>query len=308
MSIYEHISYGNRRDCSLVVVNRGPHREGFDICQLCGAAFPSVDRKLQLKQIKPPYRRDAKNQYALCSHNFERSVVIGDEFMTDLALFQIEIDRAEVCTSYENPWLKRASVSLAETFQLAAVDLLDIDFGELSVGVRRRFSGGKAIVEIYLFDSLSSGAGYSSLLANDQSLGRLVEKVDTLLSDCDCRYACQRCLQHFRNKRIHSLLDRNAARELLTYAMIGQVRTKPRMRGRELFTPLVSTLEQEQGVSTVLEGEVLRVLAAGRSIEVRVIPNMRNKETWCPYLQVWEDDIERNLPKVFDEVAHMLLL
>lgn len=163
-------------------------------------------------------------------------------------------------------------------------------------------------MEVYLFDSLSSGAGYSSLLANNQVLGGLVEKAEALLSGCDCRFACQRCLQHFRNKRLHSLLDRHAARELLAYAATGRVSTETRMHGRELFGPLLSALGQEQGVSTTLEGEALRVSVSGRSIEVRAIPNMRNKELGRPCLQVWEDDIERNLPKIFDDVSRALMV
>lgn len=305
-SSYERVSYGNRHDCSLVVVNRGPKREGFDVCRLCGASFPSADRELQAKRIKPPYRRDAKNQYAMCSHNFERSVVIGNEFITDLAIFQIRVDRDEVCVAYENPWLKRASVSLAEAFQLAAVDLLDIDFGELCVGSRRRYSGDSAIVEVYMFDSLSSGAGYSSLLANDATLRELVGRTRSLLEGCVCRYACQKCLQHYRNKRLHGLLDRRAALELLDYATSGNISLSTRESGERLFAPLTSALLQERGVTTRASGDVLTVSAGGGRINVQAIPNMRNKDRGALCLQIWEDDIERNLPKVFDEVAKAL--
>lgn len=302
-STYRNILFGNRHDCSLMVVNRGPHQFGFDICRLCGAAMPSQDRELLSKRIRPPYRKDARGRDSHCSHDFIRSAVIGNEFVTDLAIFEIPVDRTDVCVVYENHWLKHASTSLSEAFRLAAVDLLDIDFGELCVGVRRRYDDSRAIVEIYLFDSLSSGAGYSSLLANDRTLHELVSRVRTLLESCDCERSCQKCLQHFGNKRLHSQLDRKAALELLDYATTGSICTTLRRNSAVVFAPLISALEQEKGVSTEVCGDTLKVMAAGHSITVAAVPNMQNKHAGYQGLQVWEDDFEKNLPIVFDQVA-----
>lgn len=304
---YEHISYGDRHDCSLIVVNRGPKHEGFDICRKCGAAFPSVDRAMRVaKNIKPPYAKDARGNFSKCQHDFVKSMVIGSIFNTDLVIFEMELDSSEVCIEYENPWLKKASLSLAETFKLAAVDLLDIDFAELCVGSRRRFADGCAFVDIYLFDSLSSGAGYSSLLVNERIIDELVTRSKALLADCDCEESCLHCLRHYNNKMHHQSLDRFAALDLLEYVTSGKLRSSTVRACETLFAPLAEVLSQEGGVSCSVKADLLKVSSRGFSVTVQAIPNMVNKEAKSAFLQLWENEIEHNLPNAFDAVIERL--
>ncbi len=299
---YPHILYANRHDCSLIVVNRGPKHEGFDICRKCGAAYPAVERAREAKRILPPYIRDVKGGFARCQHDFVESMVLGSIFNTDLVIFEIELDSKEVCTEYENPWLKKACLSLAEAFRLAAVDILDIDFGELCVGSRRRFSGTTAYVDIYLFDSLSSGAGYSSLLANSEAIAEVIERTRRILSDCDCESSCLACLRHYRNKIHHASLDRFAALDLLNYATLAEARTGLLKYGNELFGPLAEALSQERGVSCVVDKEEMAVSLRDSIVKVRAIPNPTNKIKNSNELQLWESEIEYNLPNSFDAV------
>ena len=233
-------------------------------------------------------------------------MVLGSVFNTDLVIFEMELDSSEVCTEYENPWLKRACISLAETFKLAAVDILDVDFSELCVGSRRRFSGGSVYVDIYLFDSLSSGAGYSSLLANEQSIGSMVERARNILSDCDCDSSCLSCLRHYRNKIHHASLDRHAALDLLDYVTCAKARTELRSRGNVLFGPLAEALQQERGVSCDIREEGMIVSSRKASVNVRAIPNIANKVRVPGELQLWESEIGRNLPNAFDSIMETL--
>lgn len=303
---FPRMQFANRHDCSLVVVNRGPRDEGFDVCSKCGAAYPSIDRARESKRILPPFARDAKGGFARCQHDFVESMVLGNIFNTDLVIFEMELDSSEVCTEYENPWFKRACISLAEAFKLAAVDILDVDFDELCVGSRRRFSGRSAYVDIYLFDSLSSGAGYSSLLADEASIARMIEKARCILSECDCEASCLACLRHYRNKVHHASLDRYAALDLLNYVTRSEVRTALIRRGNMLFGPLVEALLQERGISCdVRDGEMV-VSLRGSSMTVRAIPNMANKSKNAAVLQLWESEIEHNLPNAFDSIMENL--
>lgn len=303
---YPRMLFANRHDCSLIVVNRGPKYDGFDVCRKCGAAYPSIERARESRRILPPFTRDAKGGLARCQHDFVESMVLGSVFNTDLVIFEMEFDSSEVCTEYENPWLKRACISLSETFKLAAVDILDVDFSELCVGSRRRFSGGSVYVDIYLFDSLSSGAGYSSLLANEQSIGSMVERARNILSDCDCDSSCLSCLRHYRNKIHHASLDRHAALDLLDYVTCAKARTELRSRGNVLFGPLAEALQQERGVSCDIREEEMIVSSRKASVNVRAIPNIANKVRVPGELQLWESEIGRNLPNAFDSIMETL--
>ena len=303
---YPKMVYANRHDCSLVVVNRGPKNNGFDICRKCGAAYPSAARAKESRRIRPPFARDAKGGFSECQHDFVESMVLGSVFNTDLVIFEMEIDSSEVCTEYENPWLRKASLSLAEAFKLAAVDILDIDFSELCVGSRRRFSNGSAFVDIYLFDSLSSGAGYSSLLANEVMIARMIERARTLLAKCDCEVSCLECLRHYHNKNYHASLDRFAALDLLDYVTQLKVRMTVAKNGPELFGPLVEALSRERGVSCTVGKDEMRVSSLGTCLKVRAIPDMVNKNEDENELQLWESEIKRNLPNSFDTIMEKL--
>jgi ATP-dependent helicase YprA (DUF1998 family) len=305
-SRFPRIAYANRHDCSLIVANRGPKKKGFDVCRKCGAAFPTTERAREASRINPPFVKDAKGNWAKCNHDFAESMVLGTVFITDLVLFEMELDSSEVCVGYDNPWLKRASVSLAEAFKLAAVSQLDIDFGELCVGSRRRFSRGKAYVDIYLYDALSSGAGYSSLLANEEALENMVASAETLLAGCDCESSCLSCLRHYRNKVLHSNLDRIAALDLLRYVKTGEVRSRPIKSGKALFAPLEEALKQERGVQCVVDESTMYVSLGNSGLDIRVISNMTNKRSLSSLLELWESEIEHNLPNVFDAVMERL--
>lgn len=67
--------------------------------------------------------------------------------------------------NYKNPWLIRAAQSLAEALRLIASKKLDVEFTELVIGYRLRTGTEASYVDIYLYDSLSSGAGYAVSVA-----------------------------------------------------------------------------------------------------------------------------------------------
>lgn len=307
---YANLTFKDRKDCTLVIANRGPENAGFDICGLCGAAVPAQAHETAsaIKGIKPPYISSAKGSAAYCNHDFHRSVVIGGTFNTDMVIFQIEANAAEVCSEFSNPWMLEATESLAEAFRLAAVSLLDIDFSELCVGSRRRFANSTTYIDIYLFDALSSGAGYSSLLADELIIDQLLGEVRNILSACDCDRACLRCLKHFKNKRKHGFLNRFAALDLLNYATDGIVQASCRHAATRLFQPLICALREESIFVDRIEGMRLSISHNGKTASIRIIPNMAVKPKNATDIIVWENEIEQNLPKVFDTVISKLSL
>ena len=88
-------------------------------------------------------------------------------------------------------------------------------------GYRLRRNELGVFVDIYLYDSLSSGAGYAVSLSED--LPELLWKMNILLTGCNCDSACHNCLKHYRNQFIHGFLDRWAAMDLLEWGVKGKV-------------------------------------------------------------------------------------
>lgn len=142
------------------------------------------------------------------------NVNLGYDFITDMLVLEFALDDTRINTQRkDNPWLNRAALSLAEAMRLAASKALDIEFTELVAGYRLRENTNGFFVDIYLYDSLSSGAGYAGSVANE--IERLLKETELLLQNCDCGGSCHKCLKHYRNQHVHGLLDRVAALELL---------------------------------------------------------------------------------------------
>jgi ATP-dependent helicase YprA (DUF1998 family) len=143
---------------------------------------------------------------------------------------------------------------------LAACQELDIEFTELVTGYRVRQNRHGDFVDSYLYDSLSSGAGYA--VSIEKSIQKLLEKTKKLLTDCDCDSACHKCLKHYRNQYIHSILDRRAALDLLNWGETG-LRAQALSDAKQQY--LLRSLEQILKLSGVtMRTEENAVSAEGR--------------------------------------------
>ena len=104
---------------------------------------------------------------------------------------------------------------------LEKIKELDIEFSELVTGYRLRANTSGFFADIYLYDNLSSGAGYAVRVARE--IGKLLRKTELLLNDCDCQSSCHSCLKHYRNQFVHGMLDRFAALDLLKWGIDGSL-------------------------------------------------------------------------------------
>lgn len=213
---YQSIRFGRLIDQPLTVLNQGPDGEGFTVCEDCGAAVPGEKRE-ELKKIRPPYRHPRVR--TRCNHPENRMVnaFLGHNFLTDMILIEIAVDPKKVNTKQDALWIKGAAQTLSEAMVLAAGQLLDIEFNDLKSGYRLRYGDENVCIDIFLFDSLSSGAGYSSMLA-----GKVTELMDETYKILECKNhcatACHDCLKHYWNQRVQNLLDRHLARQLLDWS------------------------------------------------------------------------------------------
>lgn len=199
------------------MLNKGVGGKGFTICCDCGAAMPGDD-PVVLKDILRPYRsRFAKTR---CKHTNTANVNLRYDFVTDMLVLEFALDRQQIdINPMRISWLNRAGQSLAEGLRLAVCQELDIEFTELVTGYRVRQNRAGDFVDIYLYDSLSSGAGYA--VSIESSIRQLLTKTREPLDGCTCDSACHRCLKHYRNQHIHNVLDRKAALDLLNWGETG---------------------------------------------------------------------------------------
>ncbi len=212
-----HIRMAIRKNQRIIMRNSGSNNTGFVVCRDCGAAVPNTTDK-PLKNVKRPY----KSKFAECKHSDTVAVDLGFDFVTDMLVLEFALDDRLIDTRNDekNLWLDRAAQSVAEAFRLIVGKELDIEFGELVTGYRIRRTQ-QTFVDIYIYDNLSSGAGYSVRIAEE--IENLLTQTTMLLKSCNCATACSNCLKHYRNQYVHGKLDRHYGLQLLEWGMEGKL-------------------------------------------------------------------------------------
>lgn len=214
----QNIRMAARTNQRIIMLNKGNSDKGFMVCKDCGAAMPGDDINA-LNDIARPYK--SKFARSRCRHSNAINVNLGYDFVTDMLVLEFAMDSKKVSTgSIDNLWLMRAAQSLSEAFKLAVSKELDVEFNELVTGYRYRRSDNGTFIDIYLYDSLSSGAGYAVSVST--IVNKLLKSIEKSLSACDCDSACYKCLKHHRNQHTHGILDRHSALELLHWGINGK--------------------------------------------------------------------------------------
>lgn len=266
---YEKLRFAERKQQQILLVNSGPKGKGFLICEDCGAAMPGDDYKAFDKYRKPFLGPKA----GTCKHK-PKQVNLGFDFLTDMLVLEIELDSDRMELSSENSlWRNRAAATLAEALRLTTCELLDIEFTELNSGYRFRHNKMGDFIDIYVYDNLSSGAGYAVALR--ERIDVLLNKTRKLLEGCTCESACFDCLKHYRNQKLHNLLDRKLGLALLDWAQSSTLPKELQIdRQWHLLQPLKSFFDglgwrisqQSDGISCTN--------ADGAQFEILVKPSM----------------------------------
>jgi len=213
------IKMEKREDQQIIMVNRGPEGKGFDLCARCGAIDPadSPDASKRKRPYKIPY---TKNDTQECSHE-RQNILLGYDFKTDMLVLELKLENKKINTNEEHLklWVIPALTTFAEVLALAASKKLDIEYNDLKSGFRIRRSEDCIYADVYLYDSLSSGAGYSSRVAD--LIDEVLNKAEEILVSCNCDSSCHKCLRHFWNQHIHKNLDRRTGLQLLRWVMYG---------------------------------------------------------------------------------------
>ena len=207
----------------LLVSNTGPKKDGYTYCTKCGRIEASTDPDSKLGGAhRKPYP-DKDGQEMCDGGHTARHLVLGTDFITDIALFSMRVAApVKLKPGYSSTAVALRTVS--EALAQAACQLLEIEPGELLAEFRPALTpAGKSGLEaeIFLYDTLPGGAGFSSQLA-DRGL-ELFQRALYLMEHCpeECDASCYRCLRSFKNKFEHSLLDRHVGAALLQYLLTG---------------------------------------------------------------------------------------
>ena len=238
---YKAIRKAVRRDQRIILINNGSDGKGFTICTKCGAIVPGDDAS-DLRGRKRP----GNVVKAMCNHSDVMNIILGYDFLTDMLVLTFNLPKNDVETKTPDAvtWIDRAGITLAEALRKASAIQMDIEYDEIQAGYRVRDNENETCVDVYLYDSLSSGAGYSTQMGIMTE--ELLNKAKEILLGCSCEHACQRCLKHYRNQFIQARLDRFAALELLEY---GKTKRMPAIiegaEAYELISPMKRLLNYE---------------------------------------------------------------
>lgn len=212
-----NIRYIELSDKNVLTVNMGKKKNGFNICRKCGGAEVAGTQNNGSFAFSQPYH----DKY-LCRHEgtVETNIYLGYEFMTDMFMLDIMYDSRKLVgtnNQKEKSILRAAVTTLHEAIKKSASLELGIDYNEINGGWRPRMGqDGDSHIEMFFYDNLSSGAGYSSMIGS--ILDKVLIRAREILTNCDCARSCKNCLDNFYNQRNHLLFDRHLGLQLLDYA------------------------------------------------------------------------------------------
>lgn len=238
----------------LLVSNTGPNRAGYTYCVKCGRIESSITHEPMLAgPHRIPYPCD--DHESMCDGQVTRRLVLGTDFITDIVLFSMRV----AAPLSLRPGLTSTSVALrtvSEALSRAACDLLEIEVNEMMAEFRPALTpaGKKGLeAEIFLYDTLPGGAGFSSQLVDCGS--DLFHRALTLMKGCGekCDTSCYRCLRSFKNKFEHNLIDRHVGIELLEYLLDGDPSSFSPDRLRTSTALLFSDLQRQTVADTKFE-------------------------------------------------------
>jgi len=282
------IRYANLPDRKVLTVNMGKSKNGFNVCKKCGGAEVADANGTGVYSFSQPYHDNR-----LCRHDgtVAPEIYLGYEFLTDMFMLDISYDSTKLVgnrRSEEKNILRAAVTTLHEALKKAVSLVLDIDYNEISGGWRPRIkSDGDSHIEMFFYDNLTSGAGYSSLIGS--ILDKVLERARIILTGCECSRSCRNCLDNYWNQMNHQLFDRYLGLQLLDYAQYGQLPDDYDItEQQEYLIPLKKLISEDAG-APLTPSIVFEVIPA-----IRKKPeNTRNKMYVNPY------DLSDWLPNAF---------
>lgn len=254
------IRFANLPDRKVLTVNMGKNKNGFNVCKKCGGAEVAEPNGNGMFSFSQPYH----DNHPLCRHDgtVDTGIFLGYEFLTDMFMLDISYDSVRLVGSgnaEEKSILRAAATTLHEALKKAVSLVLDIDYNEISGGWRpRKMSSHNPHIEMFFYDNLTSGAGYSSLIGS--ILDKVLDRARSILTECECTRSCKNCLDNYWNQRNQQLFDRQLGLQLLNFAQFGNIPEGYEASEQTTFLAPLQKLIIEDGTPKSIEFEVIPAL------------------------------------------------
>ena len=181
-----------------VVVNEGPNRGGYQLCEWCGFGTSMVAGRKKAKSHKHLLKGTE------CAGPM-RSQSLAHQYQTDFVELELPTGTATVVPESA---LRSTVYALLE----GAAAELEISRDDIDGTVHH---GGDGFPSLILFDTTPGGAGNTPRIA--RQLATVLEAAVRRVASCECgpETSCYGCLRAFRNERYHEQLSRAGALSLL---------------------------------------------------------------------------------------------
>lgn len=272
-----HLRIENRENQKLVIINKGPADEGFELCNECGAIESATSSSVERQNRKRPYRIPFMKDDAMkCRHEYQ-NIYLGYEFNTDMMVLEIKLDGRKLdLSAFYTIWLIPALTTFSEALALAASRELDVEFNDMKSGYRIRTAGNQLYADVYLYDSLSSGAGYAGRVT--EFIDSLMRKMEEIMNNCTCSKACPNCLQHFGNQREKENLDRYIGIDFLRFVRDGELKLIVEKKVQQSYFEEINKIANLHGMSAIIseKNNLFYLNSASGYREIIVYPSMCN--------------------------------
>ena len=98
--------------------------------------------------------------------------------------------------------------------------------------------------------------------------------MENLLTGCDCRDACYKCLKHYRNQFVHGVLDRFAALELLKWGKSGVLTKRFTIQQQQRYLSPLKDILNLSGCKVEFGKEDTTATKKGREKHIEIYPSM----------------------------------
>lgn len=280
MDLNERLRSFPTRD-RLLVSNTGLNSEGYTYCRSCGriesADAPEVD-------LFNPHSRPYPGDQRECPGSPVTHTILGTDFPTDVTLFSMRLQ----APFRLQPGVDETTIALrtvCEALARAACRTLELEQGEILAEFRPALTAlgvQGAEAEIFIYDTLPGGAGFSTQLAERGH--QLFQTALDIMTNCagNCDASCYRCLRSFRNKFEHGQIDRFVGAQLLQHVLQGGVPQYNDARVNQSADLLFGDLRRQSAETFACERNAERIAADGHRYRIPIVVrrNATGAETW----------------------------